>query len=304
MNEFIQSYPARRGLETARPILSIVRDRGFIAGSYAAFMMSLNDTPIEPNDMDIFAKSDQAALDIKADLCLHLNFQAEVADVGIGWTITGYDLPIQVLKPHPKWTTFPDDILDAFDLDVCRAVCFATEWPWTPTLLADVNAGQRKGKVLCINNPERTLMRLVKYASRGVEFAAHEVYKVFRAWEQVTPERKAEVLAEAEAALAGGGGGATGEVDSGFWYAEDEYFRGERANDPPRYLDDDEYDDFDPDDDDEYEDEDEDDDLTINDDEDEDDEYTDVDDPEEDEDRESIGERGPIVYELESEIPF
>jgi hypothetical protein len=193
MNEYWQLYPVRRGWDSVQPIYDLVGRRGYIAGAYAAFMAAPCDTPMLPGDVDVFATSADHATAIVADIldqgqvdCWDENAACHTL------TRIGGLLTIQVIKPNPVWRTWPDDILNDFDLDVSRAVLITSG-----TVLADENIGSANGKVLRINNPLRSLKRVVKYASRGVRFSDHELLKLFRAWGQLTPEKQEEMISAA-----------------------------------------------------------------------------------------------------------
>lgn len=119
------TYPIERGAEVARALLTVIDGRGVIAGSFAAWLATVVDSAsVQPGDIDIFAMSAEVAPALAADLA---------AKVGLGFSNLGPggkvyhiprlqpDLDLQVIVPSPKWHAFPDDILNSFDLDVCRA---------------------------------------------------------------------------------------------------------------------------------------------------------------------------------------
>lgn len=82
----------------------------------------------------------------------------------------------------------------------------------------------KQAKVLRVNNPPRTLRRIMKYQARGVEISDHELLKVFRAWAAWPEARREAALAAAaeEEALAGL---PTGENSD--FLDEDDWFEGE-----------------------------------------------------------------------------
>jgi hypothetical protein len=142
-------------------------------------------------------------------------------------------MPIQVIKPNPEWKTFPDDILSSFDFDICRAVLLNLE-----EVLADTNVGQLKGKILRLNNPLRSLKRVIKYTARGVEFSDGELLKLFQGWEEMPRGRRDVWLDEASEALTAARNAAAAALmgespyidddDDGYdWLDDDDYFDGE-----------------------------------------------------------------------------
>lgn len=219
MNEHWVQIPVQRGFDTVAPIYEIVQGKGYIAGSYAAFMGTPNETPILPNDVDVFATSaDNASAMLGKLLQLPRVNWIEHRSDHVHLVSRQDDLDIQVIEPDPAWTNFPDDLLANFDLDICRAVLISPEH-----VVCDTNVGLRKGKVLRVNDPLRTFKRLVKYAARGVEFNDHEVLKVLRAFREMSQERADEMIQRAAAALQPQ---TVDEIDSGF-FSDEDWFEGE-----------------------------------------------------------------------------
>lgn len=216
MNEHWQKFPVVRGFTAIEKIFPIVSGRGYIGGSYAAFMAYLGDNPVLPNDLDIFARSERDAKRMARFFGDRFADENEVA-ISISRPRGLPDLPIQIIKPNPKWANFPDDILNDFDFDICRAVLIDKD-----TILADERVGFHDGKILRVNNPLRSLKRVLKYHDRGVEFSDHELLKLFQAWSQLPAERQQEEIERARKAEE------PIELDSGFWgYEEDDWFEGE-----------------------------------------------------------------------------
>lgn len=215
--------PVRRGFDSVRKIYNDVLypNKGYIAGSYAAFMATRHDTPVLPNDIDIFATSNEHAYQIMHDL-YDGPFSVDENEVAITITRGKGQMQIQIVKPHPEWKHFPVDIINSFDLDISRALLLSPSM-----VLADKNVGYSDGKLLRINNPLKSLKRVMKYAARGIEFNDHELYKLFAAWDQVKPEKKKELLEEAhQATLPRDYPCYAWGYDYDF-YDEDDYFDGE-----------------------------------------------------------------------------
>lgn len=183
-----QETPIVRGWKEATPYFRASQGMGYIGGSFAAWMSA----PIEhwqPTDIDIFAVSDNAAALIQQKIWHR--YPCVVVDNGYSYTIE-FDNPrkrkVQVIRPHPDWQKFPDDILNSFDFSVCRAVLINPT-----TILADVDAGGIHGKVLRLGDPVRSLERLIKYGVRGVQFRQWEMLKLFRAWSEMPDERRTAI---------------------------------------------------------------------------------------------------------------
>ena len=216
MNEHWQQMPVVRGFDTLQPLYECIDGRGYVAGSYAAFMAYGGDTPILPNDIDVFATTEQHAYKLADDIDMKLNYFMESSN-DTAYTLTSFTgLPgIQVVRPNPNWKVWPDDILSDFDLDICRAVLISPN-----TVIADEHASWSRGKLLRINNPLRSLKRVMKYAARGVEFDDHELLKLFQSWDQVSTERKEAMIAIAAKEL--------NAVDApADYYSGDDWFEGE-----------------------------------------------------------------------------
>ncbi len=219
MNEHWIEVPVKRGLGAVEPILEKIQGVGYIGGSYAAFMATSNETPILPNDVDIFATSNEQAKVIARSLLGKGNRLFGLDENEVAYTVHHGcgDMNVQVVKPHPEWKTFPDDILLSFDMDICRALVTSPT-----TALIDENAGWLNGKILRTSNALRSLKRVLKYHQRGVEFNDHELLKLFQAWELMSSERKTTILEEARSEAF------PVYSDSGDWdYDEDRWFEGE-----------------------------------------------------------------------------
>jgi len=187
-----------KGQDQVERLLTFINGRGYIAGSFAAWACSYLDETWTPNDIDIFAKSNDDAASLVDDL----NRGSEYWEDERNELVTTFkaekenQLGIQIIRPSPEWKTFPDDVINSFDLGVCRALIVDLK-----TVLCDTTAGTYYGKVLRINNPLRTFKRIMKYTARGVEFSDHELLKVFRAWDATTAKRKEEWIHNAAAIL-------------------------------------------------------------------------------------------------------
>lgn len=213
-----QETPIVRGWKEATPYFRASQGMGYIGGSFAAWMSA----PIEhwqPDDIDIFAVSDNAAALIQQKLWHR--YPCQVVDNNYSYTMY-FDSPrrrrCQVIRPHPDWQKFPDDILNSFDFSVCRAVLINPT-----TILADVDAGGVHGKILRLGDPVRSLDRLVKYSKRGVQFRQWEMLKLFRAWSEMTEEHRTAITEAARDAEFGG----NTTLNDSFYMDEDDYWAGE-----------------------------------------------------------------------------
>lgn len=216
---YLEMCPVRRGWETVAPVFNIVAGRGYIAGSWAAFMATPHDSPILPNDIDIFATSEDNAMRIANNLCDQLGMI--YFDNSLVCTVTSHPtLPdIQIVRPAPEWTNFPEDIILNFDLDISRAVLIGEH-----IVVADLHCGFKDGKILRVNNALRSLKRVMKYHDRGIQFNDHELLKLFQAWDQMPAETKAGMVENARREVEQVDESQT--FDSSF-YSDDRWFDGE-----------------------------------------------------------------------------
>ena len=188
-NQYWREYDVKRGKRELKFILPAIADRGFVAGSFAAYCAAPGMKPMKPNDIDIFATTIENAVQIVNRLEPHWRL---FTSNDLTYTLhpgTGFGRDVQVIRPNPAWKQWPEDLLNGFDFDVCRAVVVAPD-----KVVADENVGSYTAKLLRINNPLRSLKRTLKYHKRGVDFPDRELVKLLLAWEQMAPERKAEIL--------------------------------------------------------------------------------------------------------------
>ena len=114
---YIIEMTVKRGFEQVKPLWEFLnpdddQPRGYIAGSYAAFMLS-NQIKWYPNDVDIFATKESYIHEIERAL-QEMKF---VWNYDPGGLVTRFeptsmapiDSPVQVIKPHPQWDDYPMD---------------------------------------------------------------------------------------------------------------------------------------------------------------------------------------------------
>lgn len=214
MNEYVEPHTVYRGFEEVADLFHLLNQEsplGYIAGSYAAWMGAY--IPMwEPNDIDIFATSEEAFRQLPRLLRQKAGWYCmEDGDMVKAFERANTARRVQLVKPHSEWSAFPGDILGSFDLSVGMAALESEH-----ITLAHSHAGGNFSKILRINEPVRTLKRVLKYHKRGVEFDDWELMKLFKAWDAMTPEQKqiADMLHSQ-----------TEEVDASVFYFDyDDYF--------------------------------------------------------------------------------
>ncbi len=187
---FCACYPVRRGLDGIMPLFNLLGSDAWIAGSYAAFCLAQTETPILPNDIDIFCKTRGAAAWLSERISRIWRTVREFNGVAYNFNREPCGMRVQVIAPSPAWLVWPDDMLNSFDMDICRALIMTPTWG-----LADQNVGGLDAKILKIHDPVRTMRRVMKYQARGVQFNDHELLKLFRAWDALGVADKQERIA-------------------------------------------------------------------------------------------------------------
>lgn len=186
---FWTSVEPQRPLKEIMPILNVTRGLGWVAGSYAAWMANSAESAPLPNDIDVFAASDSGAELIAVKM--RKKFDCMTSDNGMVITCEyRYKRkPVQVIRPHPDWKKFPDDILHSFDFACCRALMVDHK-----EILVDFDYWLQDTKILRIADPVKTMQRVIKYAKRGIMFDPWELLKILRAWSDISEERRQEIF--------------------------------------------------------------------------------------------------------------
>ena len=210
-----------RSTDQVRELFELIGERGHIAGSMCAWMAELEEPGWTPGDIDIFAVSDEAFGEIEALLKANYvqmfrmsNALVSAFRVKRKFNDQSY-LPVQVVKPHPSWEGSDDirrDIVLSFDLTCSRGLLTGYNDNGCPELYGDIYLGELdKVKIIRVNNPVKTLARMLKYHRRGYEFSAWEQIKVLLSWDMVMDDKKGAITEELH--------DEEFREDSGGWYA-------------------------------------------------------------------------------------
>lgn len=210
MSDYITYKKIQRGWETVQNVynqtLQDGKPLGFIGGSYASFMageISGIRFVVMPNDIDIFGTTRDNTEKIVENLEANGYHIYQVSNDRI-WHMSWSAFPntkkmdVQVIQPNPAWLDdddgkFRENLINDFDLSTSRSIVVDDKW-----IMCDSSMDYFEAKILRINNPFRSLKRVLKYRKRGFSFRDEELIKIFKAWDALSPERKAEIIASTE----------------------------------------------------------------------------------------------------------
>ncbi len=198
-------YPVR-GHDYIVPFLAALRDAGvrcFIAGGFARFVLSPNETTPIADDVDVYF-NDEESYHLALDVLLRrnrftLNLETQNAMTLSPPDDTGLWSPIQVqlIKPISTRVGNVYDVLDKFDLNVCQAAIMIGDAD--DTILGYASEHFLKGethqklRVMDCSSPLAVLQRCCKYAGKGYKIATKELLKVLIHWDEQTVEHKTKI---------------------------------------------------------------------------------------------------------------
>lgn len=155
----------KRGYSVLAELWPIARPHGaFIAGGFARWMLSNADIPVPAGDVDLFVPSGDPC-GLVEDLQRRGYVMRTETDNAYTFEPRNDLFNVQVIKPD--WTRpTVEATLDAFDFTVVQAaVLFPARGVVSEQFHADEQ--RRALRLVTINDPVRTLLRMVKYARRG-----------------------------------------------------------------------------------------------------------------------------------------
>jgi len=203
--------PVMRGMIEVEPIMDLLdKYGGRIIGGYARFCCSPNEQPRKAQDVDIFpigANQEQseavfAALS-KAFTDAGLKLRHE-NNVSISYEVATEPpfnrcTTIQLIKPVLEGAVVTrgtvEEVLNSFDFTVVR--CCLNPDRKTATAWASFLNDEEKHKlrILNIHCPISSLLRVMKYGRKGYYMRPVEALKLFRDWEDRSPEYKERMIA-------------------------------------------------------------------------------------------------------------
>lgn len=192
-----------RGLTEIGPIWPLIEDNnGMILGGYARYCVSPKKKPVDPGDVDIYVRSDEAFEAMKkglVDLGFEVRHENAVAltfespEEGPVSTVP----PPQLIKPENKGaivaTGTNEEILASFDFTIVRVGITNT----TDALAdADFEHDEKYGllRIKNIHCPVSSLLRCMKYARKGYFLRPAEAMKLFMDWDNRDDEYRARLV--------------------------------------------------------------------------------------------------------------
>lgn len=179
---------------------------GYIAGSYAAYVATKNDVPVNmmPKDVDIFVKDEQSFNLIKDKLISEKFILISENELVLTFTVPNSNAvkdmsrTVQLVKPRTllngKTFGMPEEIIDSFDFTVSRALILNEN-----NSLVDEDF-DRDFKSMTINTknlqcPIGSSIRLLKYATKGFSINNYQHFLVFSLSKCVDNEDYEELIA-------------------------------------------------------------------------------------------------------------
>ena len=200
----VTAYDVQQLTDQMKAIIKLIDGRAYIGGSSAVWAIShWHHVDWQPSDIDIFCTSDENFTAIYNDIVETGEYWIDgvdafegttPSDIVQGFTPVGWPntdkISLQLIKPSPKWQTFPDDIINSFDITPAMALLLDDK-----RAMAHRHASNKYGAgVNCVNNPVKTLLRMQKYAVRGWGFVEYDYLKVVDAWRSMTDAARQDIV--------------------------------------------------------------------------------------------------------------
>lgn len=195
-----------RGYDYVIPLLAELRNAGvncFIAGGFARWVLSTNESTPIADDIDIYFE-DQESFSLAKDVLINrhrfiVNMETDNAvttsppsDVGM-WA----PLHIQLIKPVGKRFGNLYDVLDSFDLNICQAAIQIekTSDDLQGYVSLEFTRGEAKQivKILSCESPVAVLARCCKYSAKGYRVPAKELVKPLLLWDSLSTDYKTKI---------------------------------------------------------------------------------------------------------------
>ncbi len=203
-SDYIEA-PIIRHQDVIDLVFQLTGGEGFIAGGFARFCVSNNESPINPGDIDVFCVSQDVFDRIRAAFRAHPDCvrKSETSietkfefRMSTGWHRNAY--AIQLIRPVQIFNMVSDGdvnrVLDNFDFTVSKCAIL-------PSGKAVAHADfyeHDKANELVITNihcPISSMKRVIKYCNKGFRIENRELLKLFDDYENRAAEWKELVRA-------------------------------------------------------------------------------------------------------------
>jgi hypothetical protein len=181
-------------------IFDLTGGEGFIAGGFARYCTSRKDSPVVPNDIDLFCGDAEAFERIvqrvrqhpstvkKSESPIEIKYEYRLAQ---GFHKDSYTL--QIIKPSAVLNMVADGdytrVLENFDFTIAKCAILPTG---EAIVHANFHLHDEEDKLVITNIhcPISSMKRVLKYAKRGYSVESAELLKLFKDYETRSPEWK------------------------------------------------------------------------------------------------------------------
>jgi len=197
--------PKRSG-DAVIGLMALLRNDGvkcFIAGGFARWVLSPNDTTPCPGDIDIFFENEESydkcvwllrkekfTIALESHHAVTMN-PPNTAEFDVG------GINIQLIKPRGNRVGNIFDVLDGFDISICQAALVITpenKLKGYVSNLFTICEAQQRVRLVKMAHPIATMRRCIKYASKGYKVGARVILDIFAEWDRLPQEKRQQVF--------------------------------------------------------------------------------------------------------------
>jgi hypothetical protein len=196
----------QRGGDAIIPLMALLRNDGvkcFIAGGFARWILSENETTPTPGDIDFYFQDDTALHKATWVMTREGFTVALETDNAVSYrppNTVEFDIPIgiQFIKPRGgKRCGTIHDVLDGFDLSICQAALELTsenKLKGYVSVVFGLDEANQDIHVINVVSPLATMQRCMKYARKGYKIGHKELLKIFAEWDKVAIEKRTRIF--------------------------------------------------------------------------------------------------------------
>lgn len=195
--------PIKRHLDIIKLVFDLTGGEGFIAGGFARYCVSDKEDPIVPNDIDVFCGNEDAFNRIVARLKAHKDVKRKTKTeietkfeyrMSTGFHKNFYS--IQVIRPTQIMNMVSEGdyerILDNFDFTIAKVALINNQEDIIALAYEKFHEHDVGNKLVLTNIhcPISSMKRVIKYCNKGYHIESSELLKLFKDYENRTPEWK------------------------------------------------------------------------------------------------------------------